>query len=62
MIENRGSMIIHYRPDPKKPYRLTAEEKRKLDETPIDYSDIPELDDEFFKNAVTVNWPQRRHS
>lgn len=23
----------------------------------IDYSDIPELDDNFFKNATVVNWP-----
>jgi uncharacterized protein (DUF4415 family) len=23
----------------------------------IDYSDIPELDDAFFKNATVVNWP-----
>ncbi len=30
---------------------------KRLDELPIDYSDIPELDDEFFKNAVRVNWP-----
>lgn len=23
----------------------------------IDYSDIPELDEAFFKNAIPVNWP-----
>ncbi|HEV1286150.1 MAG TPA: BrnA antitoxin family protein [Bryobacteraceae bacterium] len=23
----------------------------------IDYSDIPELDDDFFKNAKIVDWP-----
>jgi uncharacterized protein (DUF4415 family) len=23
----------------------------------IDYSDIPELDEAFFKNATAVNWP-----
>ena len=50
-------MITRYTLDPNKPYRLTAEQKRRLDETPIDYSDIPELDDEFFKNAKIVNWP-----
>ena len=29
-----------YRLDPKNPPRLTDEEERRLDETPIDYSDI----------------------
>ena len=57
MIESRGNMIKHYRIDPKKPYQLTAEEKRRLDEATIDYSDIPELGDDFFKNAKIVNWP-----
>ena len=47
---------VRYRLDPQKPYQLTAAEKRLLDETPIDYSDIPELDEEFFKTAVQV-WP-----
>jgi uncharacterized protein (DUF4415 family) len=41
----------HYRPDPNNAVRLNSEELRRLDETPIDYSDIPELDDDFFKRA-----------
>ncbi len=41
----------HYRPDPNNPVRLSAEELRRLDESPIDYSDIPELDDAFFERA-----------
>lgn len=45
-----------YRPDPQKPRRLTPAEARRLDATPIDYSDIPPLGDEFFKKA-TVPWP-----
>lgn len=36
---------------------MTAAQKKRLDEIPIDYSDIPELDDAFFKNAVQVAWP-----
>jgi uncharacterized protein (DUF4415 family) len=36
---------------------MTAAEKKRLDESPIDYSDIPELDDAFFKNAKIANWP-----
>ena len=33
--------MIEYRPDPKNPPQLTEEEARRLDETPIDYSDSP---------------------
>jgi uncharacterized protein (DUF4415 family) len=36
---------------------MTAAQLKRLDEMPIDYSDIPELDDDFFKNATVVNWP-----
>jgi uncharacterized protein (DUF4415 family) len=28
-----------------------------MTDSDIDYSDIPELDDAFFKNAKIVNWP-----
>ena len=41
----------NYRPDPNNPVRLTAEQQKRLDETPIDYSDIPELDNDFFERA-----------
>jgi uncharacterized protein (DUF4415 family) len=50
-------MIVRYTLDPNKPYKMTAAEKKRLEETPIDYSDIPELDDAFFKNAKIANWP-----
>ena len=46
--------VKRYRPDPKNPRRLTDEEQRRLDEAPIDYSDIPELGDEFFTKACVV--------
>jgi uncharacterized protein (DUF4415 family) len=46
----------HYRLDPKKPRQLTAAEARRLDATPIDYSDIPPLGEEFFAKA-TQAWP-----
>ena len=46
--------MIEYRPDPKNPRHLTPEEARRLDETPIDYSDIPPLGDEFFSQARSV--------
>ena len=45
-----------YRLDTKKPRQLTPAEARRLDAIPIDYSDIPPLDDEFFEKA-TVAWP-----
>jgi hypothetical protein len=38
-------MIKRYRLDPKNPPRLTDDEARRLDKTPIDYSDIPPLGD-----------------
>jgi hypothetical protein len=35
---------------------LTPGEARQLDETPIDYSDIPPLGDEFFSRAKRDPW------
>jgi uncharacterized protein (DUF4415 family) len=49
-------MMKRYRLDPKKPRQLTPAEARRLDATPIDYSDIPPLGDEFFKKAA-AEWP-----
>jgi uncharacterized protein (DUF4415 family) len=45
-----------YRLDPKKPRQLTPAEARRLERTPIDYSDIPPLGNEFFSKA-TEAWP-----
>jgi uncharacterized protein (DUF4415 family) len=45
-------MLVRYRLDPNNPRRLTEAEKKRLDEMPIDYSDIPELDDDFFRRAI----------
>jgi uncharacterized protein (DUF4415 family) len=49
-----------YQLDPKKPRELTPAEARRLDATPIDYSDIPPLGDEFFAKA-TAAWPPTKH-
>ena len=46
-----------YRLDPKKPRQLTPAEARRLDATPIDYSDIPPLGDEFFTKATSAMAP-----
>jgi hypothetical protein len=43
--------ITRYRLDPKNPRRLSPDEERRLEETPIDYSDIRPLDEEFFSTA-----------
>lgn len=45
-----------YRPNPQKPRKLTPTEARRLEATPIDYSDIPPLTDEFFTKAMEA-WP-----
>ncbi len=49
-------MMKRYRLDPKKPRKLTQAEARRLDARPIDYSDIPPLDGEFFAKAAAA-WP-----
>lgn len=50
-------MIKRFKLDPNNPPEMTAEQLKRLDEMPIDYSDIPELTDDFFKNARRVNEP-----
>jgi len=49
-----------YRLDPKKPRKLKPAETRRLNATPIDYSDIPPLGDDFFAKATTT-WPPAKH-
>lgn len=53
-------MMKRYRLDPNNPPTMTAAEKKRLDRLPIDYSDIPELDDNFFKHATQVPWPPNK--
>jgi len=48
--------MTRYRLDPKNPRQLTPAEARRLEAFPIDYSDIPPLDDEFFSKARAA-WP-----
>jgi uncharacterized protein (DUF4415 family) len=50
-------MMKRFKPDPKNLPEMTAAQLKRLDEMPIDYSDIPEFDDDFFKNAKVVDWP-----
>ncbi len=48
-----------YRIDPNSLRQLTSDEAARLDAALIDYSDIPELGDEFFK-AASMPWPQAK--
>ena len=45
-----------YQLDPKRPRQLTPAEALRLNALPIDYSDIPPLDENFFKKAGEA-WP-----
>ncbi|MEL6580575.1 MAG: BrnA antitoxin family protein [Cyanobacteria bacterium J06621_12] len=48
---------VSYTPDPNQKPQLTEEQEGKLAELKdedLDYSDIPELDDDFWKNAQPV--------
>lgn len=53
---------VRVRVDPGDPPRMTAEERARLEamsDDDIDYSDIPELDDDFWRNAKRVD-PTRK--
>jgi uncharacterized protein (DUF4415 family) len=52
-------MMKRNRLDQKKPRQLTPMEARRLDRAPIDYSDIPELGDEFFAKATAPSPPAK---
>ena len=48
---------VNYTPDPKKVVRLTEGQEAKLEsltDNEIDYSDIPELDDNFWENTSLI--------
>ena len=50
--------IVNYTPDPNQKPQLTPEQEAKLaalSDEDIDYSDIPELDDDFWENARFVS-------
>lgn len=51
--------MTRYRLDPRKPRQLTPAEALRLDQTPIDYSDIPPLGKDFFAKAAAA-WPPKK--
>jgi hypothetical protein len=53
-------MMKRFKLDPKNLPEMTAAQLKRLDEMPIDYSDIPELDEEFFKNAKVLTGSQAK--
>ena len=56
MNASKGNIMKRYKLDPKKPRTLTAAEKRRLEATPINYSDIPSLDKATLAKATDA-WP-----
>ena len=59
MPEKRKS-ITHFRLDPAQPPTLTPEQQAQLDAAPIDYSDIPELSDDFWTQHPPVKRENKR--
>lgn len=53
-------MMKRYRLDEKKLRQLTPAEARRLRATPIDYSDIPPLDEDFFAKVTAVAPPPKQ--
>lgn len=54
-------MIIRFRLDSKNPSEMAKSDLERLDrmtEADIDYSDIPELDDDFFKEGKLERPPR----
>lgn len=58
-VREQKNAVIRFKRDPENPPQLTPEQAERLSAMPIDYSDIPELPDEFWaqpgtKEAVTM--------
>jgi uncharacterized protein (DUF4415 family) len=52
---------VHYQLDPAHPPKLTPAQAKRLKATPIDYSDIPELPDDFWvRNAPAARQTKRQ--
>jgi uncharacterized protein (DUF4415 family) len=52
--------IAHFRLDPEQPPILTPEAQVQIDARPIDYSDIPELPDDFWTQHPPVKRENKR--
>ena len=56
----RPKSITHFQLDPAQPPMLTPEARAQLDARPIDYSDIPELPDDFWTQHPPVKREKKR--
>ena len=58
MTASKKTTMVRFKRDPQNPPKLTPEQAARLDALPIDYSDIPELPDNFWaqpsKESVTM--------
>lgn len=64
MPVKKKSTTVRFRLDPKKPPKLTRKQQARLDamtDDDIDYSDIPEMDERFFR-LVDAFTPHRKKS
>jgi uncharacterized protein (DUF4415 family) len=52
--------IAHFRLDPAQPPTLTPEAQAQIEARPIDYSDIPELPDDFWTQHPPVKREHKR--
>jgi uncharacterized protein (DUF4415 family) len=52
--------IAHFRLDPAQPPTLTPEAQAQIEARPIDYSDIPELPDDFWTRHPPVKRENKR--
>jgi hypothetical protein len=55
-------MMKRFRLDPENLQKIPASDLERLDrmtDADIDYSDIPEMDEDFFKNATGATFPPK---
>ena len=59
-MTEKPKSITHFRLDPAQPPTLTPEQQAQLEAMPIDYSDIPELPDDFWTRHPPVTRENKR--
>jgi len=59
-MTEKPTSITHFRLDPAQPPTLTPEQQAQLEAMPIDYSDIPELPDDFWTRHPLVTRENKR--
>jgi uncharacterized protein (DUF4415 family) len=59
-MPEKSNNIAHFRLDPAQPPTLTPEAHAQIEARPIDYSDIPELPDDFWTQHPPVKRENKR--